>query len=216
MCSFLGLVVIARAKHPAPSRTRSLSAAAPMVLRLKTWESRSLPSLERNMSCISLPHSNNNACVRLSRPYAFPCRIRTSLRLCVVSRGKQSSHFAIGTDAARSAGRLAILPEPFTDRFPRQQGKFSQIAREKPEGLDQGKKHEKTRIRSIGFSRKNKGLRLCIGHSFSSDRNAVHALQIFLCLTNTKIVEFKVSNVMIPSNLFENQDRDRISIDRNA
>ena len=42
------MVVIARAKHPIPSRTRPLSAAAPMVLRLKTWESRSPPNLERN------------------------------------------------------------------------------------------------------------------------------------------------------------------------
>ena len=40
-----GLVDIARAIHPIPSRTRPLSAAAPMVLRLKTWESRSPPNL---------------------------------------------------------------------------------------------------------------------------------------------------------------------------
>jgi hypothetical protein len=39
------LVALARAKHPIPSRTRPLSAAAPMVLRLKTWESRSPPNL---------------------------------------------------------------------------------------------------------------------------------------------------------------------------
>ena len=45
---FLGLVVIARAKHPIPSRTRPLSAVAPMVLHLKVWESRSPPNLERN------------------------------------------------------------------------------------------------------------------------------------------------------------------------
>ena len=42
---FPGLVAIARAKHPVPSRTRPLSAVAPMVLRLKTWESRSPPDL---------------------------------------------------------------------------------------------------------------------------------------------------------------------------
>jgi len=41
-------VVIARAKHPIPSRTRPLSAVAPMVLRLKTRESRSPPNLKRN------------------------------------------------------------------------------------------------------------------------------------------------------------------------
>ena len=43
---FAGLVVRARAKHPIPSRTRPLSAAAPMVLRLKTRESRSPPNLK--------------------------------------------------------------------------------------------------------------------------------------------------------------------------
>ena len=47
---FSGLVVIARAKHPIPSRTRPLSAVAPMVLRLKTWESRSPPNLKRDIS----------------------------------------------------------------------------------------------------------------------------------------------------------------------
>ena len=46
---FSGLVVIARAKHPIPSRTRPLSAVAPMVLRLKTWESRSPPNLKRDI-----------------------------------------------------------------------------------------------------------------------------------------------------------------------
>jgi len=48
VCFFSGLVAIARAKHPIPSRTRKLSAVAPMVLRLKTWESRSPPNLKRN------------------------------------------------------------------------------------------------------------------------------------------------------------------------
>ena len=50
---FLGLVVIAQAKHPDPSRTRPLSAVAPMVLRLKAWESRSLPNLERVLLYLS-------------------------------------------------------------------------------------------------------------------------------------------------------------------
>ena len=45
---FPGLVVIARAKHPIPSRSRQLSAVAPMVLHLKVWESRSPPNLIRN------------------------------------------------------------------------------------------------------------------------------------------------------------------------
>ena len=40
-------MIIAPAKHPIPSRTRPLSATAPMVLRLKSWESRSPPNLTR-------------------------------------------------------------------------------------------------------------------------------------------------------------------------
>ena len=44
---FLGLVVIAQVKHPIPSRTRPLSTVALMVLRLKAWESKSLPDLEK-------------------------------------------------------------------------------------------------------------------------------------------------------------------------
>ena len=36
-------------KHPIPSRTRQLSTVALMVLRLKTWESKSLPDLIRNI-----------------------------------------------------------------------------------------------------------------------------------------------------------------------
>ena len=36
-------VVMAGVPHPIPFRTRSLSPLALMVLRLKTWESKSLP-----------------------------------------------------------------------------------------------------------------------------------------------------------------------------
>jgi hypothetical protein len=55
-CGFFpGLVVTARAKHPIPSRTRPLSAVAPMVLRLKTWESRSPPNLERSQTLSTMP-----------------------------------------------------------------------------------------------------------------------------------------------------------------
>jgi hypothetical protein len=40
------LVVLAGVPHPIPSRTRSLSPPAPMVLCLKAWESRSPPGLQ--------------------------------------------------------------------------------------------------------------------------------------------------------------------------
>jgi hypothetical protein len=46
---FAGLVVIAGEFHPIPFRTRPLKPPAPMVLRLKTWESRSLPGLLRTV-----------------------------------------------------------------------------------------------------------------------------------------------------------------------
>jgi hypothetical protein len=38
-----GLVTIAKGLNSIPFRTRSLKPLAPMVLRLKAWESRSLP-----------------------------------------------------------------------------------------------------------------------------------------------------------------------------
>ncbi len=47
--SFAGLVAVARSLNPIPSRTRPLNSSAPMVLCLKTWESRSLPGLQRTM-----------------------------------------------------------------------------------------------------------------------------------------------------------------------
>ena len=66
-CVFFGLVVIARAKHPIPSRTRPLSAVAPMVLRLKTWESRSPPNLKRNTPYLS---TRSNTKYRPPKPSA--------------------------------------------------------------------------------------------------------------------------------------------------
>ena len=49
--SFAGLVAVARSLNPIPSRTRPLNSSAPMVLCLKTWESRSSPGLPRTISC---------------------------------------------------------------------------------------------------------------------------------------------------------------------
>ena len=45
--SFAGLVALARRSDPIPSRTRPSNALAPMVLCLKTWESRSSPGQQR-------------------------------------------------------------------------------------------------------------------------------------------------------------------------
>ena len=44
---FAGLVTFAERSDPIPSRTRPSNAQAPMVLCLKTWESRSSPGLQR-------------------------------------------------------------------------------------------------------------------------------------------------------------------------
>ena len=46
-------MIIAKGPHPIPSRTRKLSPSAPMVLCLKTWESRSLPGFIKNMKIAS-------------------------------------------------------------------------------------------------------------------------------------------------------------------
>lgn len=59
---FLGLVVIAQVKHPIPSRTRPLSTVALMVLRLKTWESKSLPNL------VSIRTRSQNDIIKLKPP----------------------------------------------------------------------------------------------------------------------------------------------------
>jgi hypothetical protein len=53
-------VAIARAKHPAPFRTRPLSAVALMVLRLKAWESKSPPNLIKTHQKISLINDYKN------------------------------------------------------------------------------------------------------------------------------------------------------------
>ena len=57
---FAGPAVTAQGKHPIPSRTRPLSPAAPMVLRLKSWESRSPPDPSTNPILVPL-HNPNTA-----------------------------------------------------------------------------------------------------------------------------------------------------------
>ena len=75
ICFCFGLVVIATTKHPIPSRTRPLRAVTPMVLRLKTWESRSPPNLTKNRKSIyntkqytNRPRRNARAiCIRTTK-----------------------------------------------------------------------------------------------------------------------------------------------------
>ena len=40
------LAIIAKGQYPIPFRTRKSSPSAPMILCLKTWESRTLPGLK--------------------------------------------------------------------------------------------------------------------------------------------------------------------------
>ena len=57
MC-FAGLVAMARSLNPIPSRTRPLNSSAPMVLRLKTRESRSLPGLQSTCAICPITITN--------------------------------------------------------------------------------------------------------------------------------------------------------------
>jgi hypothetical protein len=59
--SFAGLVAVARSLNPIPSRTRPLNSSAPMVLCLKTWESRSSPGLPRTIPPKGQPGPSNQA-----------------------------------------------------------------------------------------------------------------------------------------------------------
>jgi hypothetical protein len=81
---FSGLVVIAGVKLPIPSRTRPISAPTPMVLRLKTWESRSPPDLKRDTSLQNDDHTGSRTPPRgttLARGGAAPfARRRPRLR----------------------------------------------------------------------------------------------------------------------------------------
>jgi hypothetical protein len=67
--SFAGLVAFAKRLNPIPSRTRPLNASAPMVLCLKTWESRSLPGLLRTGN---FPHYDDKARSSLDAGWSSP------------------------------------------------------------------------------------------------------------------------------------------------
>jgi hypothetical protein len=99
-CLFSGLVAIAAAKLPIPSRTRPISAATPMVLRLKTWESRSPPDLTRDS-----PHSTTMLDTR---------RAKTPVR-----RSRTPTGAGWSSPVARQAHNLKVTgsnPVPATSR----------------------------------------------------------------------------------------------------
>jgi len=73
--SFAGLVAVARCPNPIPSRTRSLTASAPMVLCLKARESRSPPGQPRTDTQIPSPQPPTAAGAhKHRRPFGVRCR----------------------------------------------------------------------------------------------------------------------------------------------
>src|SRR3981081_1620825 len=64
---FAGLVTFAERSDPIPSRTRPSNALAPMVLGLKTWESRPLPGLRRAESSFFSLLSHMNGGLRQAK-----------------------------------------------------------------------------------------------------------------------------------------------------
>ena len=106
---FLGLVVIAQAKHPVPSRTRQLSAVAPMVLRLKAWESRSPPNL------VSLSIISRNDDINPSHTINWAGLMVQKTRLCK-RRAKRVAGWS--SSVARQAHNLKVVgsnPTPATN-----------------------------------------------------------------------------------------------------
>src|ERR1051325_10670425 len=89
--SFAGLVVLAGEFHPIPFRTRPLKPPAPMVLRLKPRESRSLPVQPRTLhllfrehahACFACKHAQ--ACFAITPPHIAQSPARKTVRgFCV-------------------------------------------------------------------------------------------------------------------------------------
>jgi len=73
---FAGLVALARRSDPIPSRTRPSNALAPMVLCLKTWESRSSPGLQRTEIKTTEDRPTDRRLVRPTLPLHQQCVAR--------------------------------------------------------------------------------------------------------------------------------------------
>ncbi len=93
------LVAMPGGPHPIPSRTRPLSPPGPMVLRLKAWESRSLPGLPG--ACANAPYDDQSRHgpvpfdrERLARPAS--CR-------------SEANHHLLNPMALSAPGLIAIL-----------------------------------------------------------------------------------------------------------
>ena len=108
--SFAGLVALARSPNPIPSRTRPLNSSAPMVLCLKTWESRSLPGLPMTDKSPQQP----NTPFKAARQYSEPLNT-------IRSNANQASHTHLdagwSSPVARQAHNLKVTgsnPVPAT------------------------------------------------------------------------------------------------------
>ncbi len=107
--SFAGLVAVARSLNPIPSRTRPLNSSAPMVLCLKTWESRSLPGLPR--TTLTILTTSINPKPRSPRGFVvYGVRLRTWIR---------TSHRWRGVEQPKAAGRKPEGCRKNSDRAPR-------------------------------------------------------------------------------------------------
>ena len=121
-------VVMAGGPHPIPSRTRSLSPLALMVLRLKAWESKSLPGPPiRNLRSLTRPldpspHDGRGRSRRGQIQWRWSRSIRSRFRVEV-------TEFAAGwsSPVARQAHNLKVAgsnpapapkspPSPLGDR----------------------------------------------------------------------------------------------------
>ena len=97
LCSS-GLVIIAGDKLPIPSRTRTIRSQAPMVLRLKPWESRSSPN----------PKNRENKTSSLSSRYTHSA---------LVTQNNQRPVAGWSSPVARQAHNLKVVgsnPTPAT------------------------------------------------------------------------------------------------------
>src|SRR5882757_5686036 len=69
---FADLVVIAKESYPIPFRTRPSKPSAPMVLRLKPRESRSLPGLQRTKNNLAVTMNSKSPAVERRGAFCLP------------------------------------------------------------------------------------------------------------------------------------------------
>ena len=124
---FADLVVLAEEFHPIPFRTRQLKPPAPMVLRRKTRESRSLPGLLRTFAQKKIPE-RDPALTNQRKPrernlaglLLFGAENRERSRAREISRGLILASGSPGLAARLGARRCGVRPGkrstgPFAD-----------------------------------------------------------------------------------------------------